>query len=102
MAPKADYILDHLNAGDMVLTLGAGDIWKTGEELLARLQNQAARPESEARMKKNTVPRPSRLVPQRPGCPGQEKPGSSPGGAPRTVTAATGSRESPGKPGSGA
>jgi UDP-N-acetylmuramate--alanine ligase len=37
----ADYILDHLNAGDMVLTLGAGDIWKTGEELLARLQNQA-------------------------------------------------------------
>jgi UDP-N-acetylmuramate--alanine ligase len=36
----ADYILDHLNAGDMVLTLGAGDIWKTGEELLARLQNQ--------------------------------------------------------------
>jgi len=35
----ADYILDHLNAGDMVLTLGAGDIWKTGEELLARLQN---------------------------------------------------------------
>jgi UDP-N-acetylmuramate--alanine ligase len=39
---KADYILDHLNAGDLVLTLGAGDIWKTGEELLARLQNQAA------------------------------------------------------------
>jgi UDP-N-acetylmuramate--alanine ligase len=39
---KADYILDHLNAGDMVLTLGAGDIWKTGEELLARLQNPAA------------------------------------------------------------
>jgi UDP-N-acetylmuramate--alanine ligase len=38
----ADYILNHLNAGDMVLTLGAGDIWKTGEELLARLQNQAA------------------------------------------------------------
>jgi UDP-N-acetylmuramate--alanine ligase len=40
-AEKADYILDHLNAGDMVLTLGAGDIWKTGEELLARLQSQA-------------------------------------------------------------
>jgi UDP-N-acetylmuramate--alanine ligase len=39
---KADYILDHLNAGDLVLTLGAGDIWKTGEELLALLQNQAA------------------------------------------------------------
>ena len=41
-AAKAEYILDHLNAGDMVLTLGAGDIWKTGEELLARLQNRAA------------------------------------------------------------
>jgi len=41
-ASIADYILDHLNAGDLVLTLGAGDIWKTGEELLARLQNQAA------------------------------------------------------------
>jgi UDP-N-acetylmuramate--alanine ligase len=39
---KADYIFQHLNAGDMVLTLGAGDIWKTGEELLARLHNQAA------------------------------------------------------------
>ena len=39
-----DYILHHLNAGDMVLTLGAGYIWKTGEELLARLANQAAGP----------------------------------------------------------
>ena len=39
---KADYIFQHLSAGDMVLTLGAGDIWKTGEELLARLQNGAA------------------------------------------------------------
>jgi len=41
-AAKADYIFQHLSAGDMVLTLGAGDIWKTGEELLARLQNQTA------------------------------------------------------------
>ena len=41
-APMADYILDHLNVGDLVLTLGAGDIWKTGEELLARLQNPSA------------------------------------------------------------
>jgi len=39
---KAEYILDHLTAGDLVLTLGAGDIWKTGEELLACLQHQAA------------------------------------------------------------
>jgi UDP-N-acetylmuramate--alanine ligase len=36
----ADYILHHLNAGDLVLTLGAGDIWKTGEELLARLHHR--------------------------------------------------------------
>jgi UDP-N-acetylmuramate-alanine ligase len=35
-------MLRYLNAGDMVLTLGAGDIWKTGEELLARLRHQAA------------------------------------------------------------
>ena len=40
-AEKADYIFQHLNGGDMVLTLGAGDIWKTGEELLARLQSGA-------------------------------------------------------------
>ena len=39
---RADYIFQHLSAGDLVLTLGAGDIWKTGEELLARLQNGAA------------------------------------------------------------
>ncbi|MEJ2672330.1 MAG: cyanophycin synthetase, partial [Deltaproteobacteria bacterium] len=38
---KADYIFQHLTPGDMLLTLGAGDIWKTGEELLARLKNQA-------------------------------------------------------------
>jgi UDP-N-acetylmuramate--alanine ligase len=41
-AEKTDYIFEHLSAGDMVLTLGAGDIWRTGEELLDRLQNQAA------------------------------------------------------------
>jgi UDP-N-acetylmuramate--alanine ligase len=41
---KADYIFQHLHAGDLVLTLGAGDIWKTGEELLARLDYQEAGP----------------------------------------------------------
>jgi UDP-N-acetylmuramate--alanine ligase len=41
-AEKADYIFQHLNVGDVLLTLGAGDIWSTGEELLARLHNQAA------------------------------------------------------------
>ena len=43
-AGTADVILDHLHPGDLVLTLGAGDIWKTGEELLARLQAKTAGP----------------------------------------------------------
>jgi len=43
-AATADIILDHLHPGDLVLTLGAGDIWKTGEELLARLQAKSAQP----------------------------------------------------------
>jgi UDP-N-acetylmuramate--alanine ligase len=34
----ADIIKDNLQTGDIVLTLGAGDIWKTGEELVARLR----------------------------------------------------------------
>jgi UDP-N-acetylmuramate--alanine ligase len=34
----AETIMAHLQEGDLVLTLGAGDIWKTGEDLLARLQ----------------------------------------------------------------
>jgi UDP-N-acetylmuramate--alanine ligase len=38
----ADSILPHLNPGDLVLTLGAGDIWQTGEELLARLNQEGA------------------------------------------------------------
>ena len=42
----ADIILDHLHPGDLVLTLGAGDIWKTGEELLARLGHKSAKPGS--------------------------------------------------------
>jgi UDP-N-acetylmuramate--alanine ligase len=31
-----DQVLPHLKSGDLVITLGAGDIWKTGLELLAR------------------------------------------------------------------
>ena len=42
-AALTDEICGRLRAGDLVLTLGAGDIWKTGEDLLARLENQAAR-----------------------------------------------------------
>lgn len=33
-----DQVLPHLRSGDLVLTLGAGDIWKAGTGLLARLQ----------------------------------------------------------------
>ncbi|MEW6386796.1 MAG: UDP-N-acetylmuramate--L-alanine ligase [Thermodesulfobacteriota bacterium] len=43
-AALTDLLLDHLKPGDVVLTLGAGDIWRTGEELLARLDGQAAGP----------------------------------------------------------
>ncbi|TKB90177.1 MAG: UDP-N-acetylmuramate--L-alanine ligase [Nitrospira sp.] len=32
-----DQVLPHLKSGDLVMTLGAGDIWKTGVGLLARL-----------------------------------------------------------------
>jgi UDP-N-acetylmuramate--alanine ligase len=39
-AATADFIFDHLHPGDLLLTLGAGDIWKTGEELLARLAGE--------------------------------------------------------------
>ena len=35
--PLTDSLMNHLLQGDLVLTLGAGDIWKTGEDLLARL-----------------------------------------------------------------
>jgi len=34
-----DDILRRMAPGDMFFTLGAGDIWKTGEEILKRLQN---------------------------------------------------------------
>ncbi|MCS6897825.1 MAG: UDP-N-acetylmuramate--L-alanine ligase [Nitrospira sp.] len=33
----AEQVAPHLRHGDLVLTLGAGDIWKTGAEILARL-----------------------------------------------------------------
>jgi UDP-N-acetylmuramate--alanine ligase len=36
-AAMAAALAPHLNHGDLVLTLGAGDIWKTGEELLELL-----------------------------------------------------------------
>ncbi len=33
-----DQVLPHLHPGDLVLTLGAGDIWKAGTGILARLE----------------------------------------------------------------
>jgi UDP-N-acetylmuramate--alanine ligase len=40
-----DTLMKHLQEGDLVLTLGAGDIWKTGEDLLVRLKEDG-RPET--------------------------------------------------------
>jgi UDP-N-acetylmuramate--alanine ligase len=36
-----DQVLPHVKPGDLVLTLGAGDIWKSGPGLLARLNPSA-------------------------------------------------------------
>ena len=33
-----DFLLPRIQAGDLVVTMGAGDIWKVGEELLRRLE----------------------------------------------------------------
>ncbi len=37
----AEFLLPALQAGDMVITLGAGDIWRVGEELLHRLKESS-------------------------------------------------------------
>jgi UDP-N-acetylmuramate--alanine ligase len=34
-----DQVLPHLKSGDIIITLGAGDIWKAGVGLLARLNS---------------------------------------------------------------
>ena len=36
-----DHVLSALRRGDIVLTLGAGDIWKVGEEIGEKLKNMA-------------------------------------------------------------
>jgi UDP-N-acetylmuramate--alanine ligase len=38
----ASAVLHHIRAGDVVLTLGAGDVWKVGEQLLKALQEGEA------------------------------------------------------------
>lgn len=35
-----DYLIDNVTAGDLVITMGAGDIYKTGEELIEKLNQQ--------------------------------------------------------------
>lgn len=37
-----DYLYKHVQPGDLVLTLGAGNVWQAGEELLARLGERTA------------------------------------------------------------
>jgi UDP-N-acetylmuramate--alanine ligase len=37
----AKAVLDQAAPGDMVLTLGAGDIWRVGEEILDRLRGDS-------------------------------------------------------------
>ena len=36
LSEAADYLLDHLKSGDVLITLGAGDGYKVGEDILAR------------------------------------------------------------------
>jgi len=37
------YLLEHTKSGDIVITMGAGDIWKFGEEFLKLLQQPKGR-----------------------------------------------------------
>jgi UDP-N-acetylmuramate--alanine ligase len=47
--PGREKVLDHLAAvlkqGDLLITLGAGDVWKVGERVLELLNRKAGRPE---------------------------------------------------------
>lgn len=38
-AEVATYLIESLKSGDTLLTLGAGDVWKIGEEVVKRLRN---------------------------------------------------------------
>jgi UDP-N-acetylmuramate--alanine ligase len=37
-ADAVDHIVSHIRKGDMLITLGAGDVWKLGEEILKKLR----------------------------------------------------------------
>ena len=41
-AALADFAMNQLQPGDLIMTMGAGDIWKVGEELAALLENKQA------------------------------------------------------------
>ncbi len=46
IATKEDvlsYLLEHVRSGDLVITMGAGDIWKVSHELARRLEETTAR-----------------------------------------------------------
>jgi UDP-N-acetylmuramate-alanine ligase len=35
--PICDYLAKHVNSGDVVVTMGAGDVWKVADEYIQRL-----------------------------------------------------------------
>jgi UDP-N-acetylmuramate--alanine ligase len=39
--PICDFLLDNVTAGDLVVTMGAGDIWKVADEYLQRLRDNS-------------------------------------------------------------
>jgi UDP-N-acetylmuramate--alanine ligase len=36
-----DYLLNSVAAGDLVVTMGAGDVWKVADEYIRRLRNNS-------------------------------------------------------------
>jgi len=41
-AAATGHLLDHFVAGDLVLTMGAGDVWKVADELVERIREPNA------------------------------------------------------------
>jgi UDP-N-acetylmuramate--alanine ligase len=40
LAATTDWLLAHLRPGDLLLTLGAGDIWKVADRVTAAMSNE--------------------------------------------------------------
>ncbi len=38
--PVVDWLMENTQPGDLVITMGAGDVWRVGDELLARLRRR--------------------------------------------------------------